>query len=126
MPRGKSPTHAVPQTRNPTVSTVAASGSDDSVPSVSRVPSNEGRKGTALEALQTIYTYDEGWQRTVSQNHGELVYFKYKWSRGPYAGGYVMYRCDDLDYTAALWGLLRKIEAVYAGTLRPTPDHPYE
>lgn len=87
-------------------------------------PASGGRCGVA--ALIRLGWYDEGWVRIVSHEHGKTVYFKYKFSKGRHAGGYVFYRLDDADYDAALWGLLGKVEAVYAGTLRTTPDHAYE
>lgn len=85
-----------------------------------------GREAGASAALEGLATYDEGWTRIVSHEFGNLVYLKFKFSKGKYAGGYVFYRFTDHDWPAALFGLLFKVESVYAGALRPTPDTPYE
>lgn len=81
---------------------------------------------SAAEALKAIAIYDEGWLRIVSHEMGKTLYYKFKFSRGKYQHSYVFYRSDDNDPSRALWGLLGKIEAVYAGSLRPTPDTPFE
>lgn len=79
--------------------------------------------GDCLEALKRLAWFDEGWLRVVSHEQGAMMYFKFKFSRGDFGGNYVFFRCDDQDIGGALWGLLAKVRAVYAGTLRPTPDH---
>lgn len=83
-------------------------------------------ESSAADALKAISLYDEGWLRIVSHEMGKTVYYKFKFSKGRHAGGYVFYRQDDLDPTRSLWGLLGKIEGVYAGTHKTTPDHAYE
>lgn len=82
-----------------------------------------GRCGAALAGLAY---YDDGWLRVVSHGFGANVYFKFKFSRGKFSGSYVFYRCDDLDFATALEVLLGKVEGVYAGSVRPTPDTPYD
>lgn len=91
---------------------------------VERDPDAGSKCGVA--ALIRLCFYDEGWIRIVSHEHGKTVYFKFKFSKGKYAGGYVFYRMDDSDYDQALRGLLYKVEGVYAGMVRTTPDHAYE
>lgn len=126
MPRPRKTTYALAEDGNGGLGPVAVDSSAGRVPSVPRVQTPTEYEAEAFRALQTITVYDEGWLRLVSHDHGALTYWKFKFSKGKYAGGYVFYRCDDLDLAGAICGLLRKIEAVYAGTLRPTPDHPYE
>lgn len=108
-------------TRNSVDDRESAAGPADEVV---RSPDASGKCG--IQALIRLAWYDEGWLRVVSHEHGKTVYFKFKFSKGKYAGGYVFYRMDDSDYDQALRGLLHKVEGVYAGVVRPTPDHAYE
>lgn len=80
----------------------------------------------AIVALSQLTVHDNGWIRIVSHDQGRSVYLKFKWSKGPHAGGYVMWLCTDMDFTAAFRGLLQKVWAVEHDGARPTPDHPYE
>lgn len=77
-------------------------------------------------ALDGLAAYDEGWIRIVSHEFGALRYYKFKFSRGTYSGSYVFVRSDGLRPRECLWLLLGKVQKVYEGTLRPTPDHAYE
>lgn len=83
------------------------------------------REHTALEALQVLARRNDGWFRMVPHEDGQLVYAKWKFTSRKWPNHYVMYRCDDEDYTAMLWGLVRKVEAVDAGLVKPTYDVPY-
>lgn len=86
---------------------------------------SEAPHASASEALKRLAAFDEGWVRIVSHEEGLSVYYKYKFSRGTYAGGYVMWWDQTGNPAEALWGLLRKVEAVYDRVLLPTPDTPY-
>lgn len=81
---------------------------------------------SCADALSAIALYDEGWLRVVSHEMGKTVYYKFKFSKGKYKNSYVFYRDDVRDPTTSLWGLIGKIEAVYEGTHKPTPDTPYD
>lgn len=81
---------------------------------------------SADAALDGLATYDEGWLRIVSHEFGALRYYKFKFSKGRYSGSYVFVRSDGLRPRECLWLLLGKVQRVYEGTLRATPDHAYE
>lgn len=80
----------------------------------------------AAQTLRLLAVHSNGWLRIVSHDEGATVYYKFKWSKGPHAGGYVMWLSADMDASTALDGLLRKVRAVEAYEMRATPDHPYE
>jgi hypothetical protein len=77
-------------------------------------------------ALDGLAAYDEGWLRIISHDFGALRYYKFKFSKGKYAGSYVFVRSDGLRPRECLWLLLGKVQKVYEGTMRPTPDTPYD
>lgn len=86
--------------------------------------------GTAREfdtrtALLSLCTRGDGWLRIVPQDDGNVIYAKYKFTSARYPNHYVMYREEGLDFCTMFWGLLRKVEAVDAGLLKPTYDTPY-
>jgi hypothetical protein len=80
----------------------------------------------AQTAFVRLLCRDEGWLRAVPHNFGEVVYFKWKWSRGRWAGNYVMWVCADYDFSAALVGLYMKVLAVEGGRDRPVKDTAYD
>lgn len=77
-------------------------------------------------ALDGLAAYDEGWLRIVSHDFGALRYYKFKFSKGTHSGSYVFVRSDGLRPRECLWLLLGKVQKVYEGTLRATPDHAYD
>ena len=83
------------------------------------------REHSCLEAIQTLARRNDGWIRIVPHEDGALVYAKFKFTSRRWPNHYVMYRCDDEDYVSMLWGLVRKVEAVDAGLVKPVYDHPY-
>lgn len=111
--------------RNPTVSaSVAVSAVRNGGDEANASPTPP--RPNAIEALKRLATYDEGWLRIVSHEEGLNMYYKFKFSRGKYAGKYVMWWDVTGDIGGALWGLLGKVEAVYDGNLNPTNDTPYD
>lgn len=94
------------------------------------VPGNELRGQvlavSAYNALLELLCRDDGWLRIVPHEHGGLVYYKWKFSRGKWAGYYLMYRDDRINPSEALCGLLGKIEAVDLGRSRPVKDKAFE
>ncbi len=77
------------------------------------------------DAFLHILTRDDGWLRVVPQEMGSVTFYKWKFTRGPWTGYYVMYRSDDLDFIAAIVGLYRKLLRVDTGAERPVYDTPY-
>lgn len=74
-------------------------------------------------ALLPFLTRDDGWLRISPTNDGETVYFKWKWTAGPYANHYVMavYPAHEADQALAL--LARKMHAVDSREQKPVRDH---
>lgn len=84
-----------------------------------------GREHSATEALKELLRRDDGWLRIVPHETGSIVFAKWKFTSRKWPNHYVMYRSEDMDIAGMLWGLLRKVEAVDAGVLKPVYDHPY-
>lgn len=106
--------------------TAAVGGRADGVASVPGVQPNTVGLAPASEALAELLARDDGWLRIVPQEFGAVAYFKWKFSRGPHKNRYVMFRCDDMNYTAALWGLWQKVREVDRGERTPAYDTPYD
>jgi hypothetical protein len=68
---------------------------------------------------------DDGWLRAVPQDEGKAIFLKWKFTRGKFAGSYVMYVVTDMDIATGWIGLAEKIARTYAGTHTPTPDTPW-
>lgn len=80
--------------------------------------------GSAVaRALLPLLTRDDGWLRVSPADDGETVYFKWKWTRGPYANHYVMTVHPHHEADQALAGLARKVDSVDRGKKRPVKDH---
>lgn len=79
----------------------------------------------AVTALLDLCSRGDGWIRIVPHEFGKTVFCKYKFTVLPWHNHYVMWRQDGGDITEMLWGLLRKVELVDAGELRPIYDVPY-
>lgn len=77
------------------------------------------------EAFLEVFARSDGWLRIVPQNEGKQVYWKYKFSRGPHAGGYVMWLDVENSWQRSVMGIAWKLRQVDSGALRPTPDTPY-
>lgn len=69
---------------------------------------------------------DDGWLRIVPQDAGAQVYLKWKFSRGPWAGYYVMAVVETWQWDYGLALLSDKLEAVDLGVKRPTRDTAYD
>lgn len=125
MPRKK--VHPLEESHNPAVSAAAVADDLPASPDGSTWAYAVGtaRDHSALGALQALLVRDDGWLRIVPHEHGTIVYAKWKFTSRRWPNHYVMYRCTDEDFTAMLWGLLRKVEAVDAGLVKPLYDHPY-
>lgn len=81
--------------------------------------------GAAADALATLYCRDDGWLRMVPQDHGKTVYWKWKFTRGRWAGHYIMWRDDEFHPSGSLVGLVAKLGAVDAGEHKPILDQYY-
>lgn len=77
------------------------------------------------ECMTTLMHRDDGWLRAVPQDHGKLCFYKWKFTRGPWEGYYVMWRDDDEDPLSSLRGLILRITQVYAGDHSPVLDRAY-
>lgn len=76
--------------------------------------------------LQWFMDHDGGWLRIVPQVDAHEVFFKWKFTTGPWAGHYVMSRTMHWQYAYGLEVLRQKVEEVEEGSRRPTRDTPYQ
>jgi hypothetical protein len=77
---------------------------------------------SAYRALQEMLIRDDGWLRVVPHERGAVTFYKWKFSRGPWQGYYLMYRDDRMNPSEALCGLVGKLEAVDLGRSKPVKD----
>jgi hypothetical protein len=78
-----------------------------------------------MTSLTSLLVRNDGWLRACPDGDSTLVYLKWKFTGGKWAGHYVMVLVYywQLDYGLSL--LLDKIAAVEEGAKRPTRDTPY-
>ena len=77
----------------------------------------------ACHALSTLATYPLGHIRLSYQDTGKVVYAKAAIRTSQWPKHYVLYTGTNYSSPADhLPGLLDKVEAVYEGRLRPSPD----
>lgn len=128
MPKPEKVTNrnAIPQDGNPRVSTDPGDLDYSSLPVVLELSTKSGRYQAAFDALCYLYGLDLGWVRIAPQDHGKVVYYKYKFVRGRWKAHYVMYRDDSSDPVEAFCRLASKVTAVLAGEARPALDSYYE
>lgn len=125
MPRPRKHPHA--STSNP-AAPAANSGTGNGGDSSDRARAYSvgiGRDCSTLAALQALCVRNDGWLRIVPHDDGSVVFAKWKFTSSRWPNHYVMWRCDDEDYSAMLHGLLAKIEAVDRGDEKPVYDTYY-
>lgn len=66
---------------------------------------------------------DDGWLRIVPQEDGATVYWKWKWTAGPYRNCYVMTVYPQAQSAESLRRLALKVDAVDSGIEPPVKDH---
>lgn len=76
-------------------------------------------------ALCELLMRDDGWLRAIPDGEGKTAYLKWKFSRGRFAGHYVMVVIHPVDYRVGFTMLWDKIEDCYTGHRRPTKDRDY-
>ena len=76
-------------------------------------------------SLSELMARGDGWLRMVPQLSEMVIYAKWKFTYGRWAGYYVMYRCDNFSHVEAVTGLHRKLLKVDQGEHRPVYDVPY-
>lgn len=69
---------------------------------------------------------DDGWLRVSPDGQLDSVYIKWKFTRGRWAGHYVMVRILAYDIDEGLDILVSKVQLVEQGQMKPTRDKPYE
>lgn len=125
MPRKKAP-HADATNGRTGASEVASASNPSGIPSVSYVSSLQARYEAAFDALRDLYIRDDGWLRVIPQDAGKIVYYKWKFTAGPWRNHYVMYRDDENNPAKAFAALESKVHDVDVGTRRPALDVPYD
>jgi hypothetical protein len=68
---------------------------------------------------------DDGWLRAIPDGEGKTAYLKWKFSRGKFAGCYVMAVVRPWDWADGFRMLEAKILTCYSGSRKPTPDRAY-
>ena len=79
-----------------------------------------------LPNMRILCTRHDGWLRVVPDRDTELVFWKWKFTRGIWSGYYIMVRCMYWEEALAVQLLVDKLLEVDAGYRNPTPDRPYE
>lgn len=74
-------------------------------------------------ALLPFLTRDDGWLRISAADDGDVVYFKWKWTRGPHANKYVMTVYPASEADEAMRALAIKVHAVDRGEKAAVKDH---
>lgn len=67
-----------------------------------------------------------GWLRWIPDQDNDVLYLKWKFSRGPHGGYYVMVRVQPWQYDYGLDLLRSKVQEVYEGVRKPTLDKLHE
>lgn len=75
--------------------------------------------------LATLCQRDDGWMRMVPDTDTQECFWKWKFTRGPHQGHYVMVRCMGWQYAYAVELLLYKLDEVDRGLRNPVLDRPY-
>lgn len=101
------------------------SNSDGAFGAVRPVPKPEATVGLAHD-LAVILGRDDGWLRVVPDHDTQVLWLKWKYTHGPWAGHYVMARVGDWAVAYGLSLLLDKLDAVDVGARRPTKDTAYD
>lgn len=105
-------------------------GNDDARDSVRRAnpvesTAADGARVAESAALSYLLMRDDGWLRASPDGEGKAVFIKWKFTRGKFAGTYVMVVVSPWSIGSA-WPMLQgKIDGCYAGTRRPTKDSSY-
>jgi hypothetical protein len=107
----------------------ATNGADTDSADISRIAQKRSeeqhRKDGAYSLLRFAARVD-GWARIAPDGEMKTVFIKWKWTKGPFAGCYIMVNCH---YTQLLWGfdlLEQKLEEVELGVRRPVIDSYYQ
>lgn len=89
--------------------------------------------GTGFQARAALWTHvcalstrDDGYLRVIPDGAGKSVYWKWKYTRGQWAGHYVMSVVSWYDPALALLLLRQKIDQVEVGLKRPAKDIPHQ
>jgi hypothetical protein len=80
------------------------------------------RESTLYRLLLDISQRDDGYLRLIPDGSGKSCYYKWKWTRGPKAGYYVMAVVSYFQIDYGLQLLVDKMQAVDAGTSKPVKD----
>lgn len=89
-----------------------------------QTPMNEPTN--AYNALRDLLRRDDGWLRVAPDIDGKVVWWKWKITRGKWAGHYVMVRGFVDQQDEAMDVLNRKLANVDLGYDRPTRDSYYD
>ena len=80
----------------------------------------------AYTALQELLRRDDGWLRIAPDSDGKVVWWKWKITKGKWAGHYAMVRGFVEQHEEALTVLNRKLANIDLGYDRPSRDTYYD
>lgn len=109
-------------------SNVRADYPTSSVRLVDHDPKNDTRlsQGATLhEHLTALSSRDDGYLRIIPDGARKAAYYKWKFTRGEWAGHYVMAVVSYYDPAMALLLVRQKIDQVELGIKRPAKDRPH-
>ncbi len=83
------------------------------------------QRAAAGPALSDLLMRDDGWLRAIPDGEGKTAYLKWKFTRGQFAGSYVMVVVQPWNWPDGFRMLETKILNCYAGIRKPTKDRDY-
>lgn len=123
-------TYANDPTHAPSASARAArAAQNDDVPQAHQSSIVDPMAGTdhhGMLLMATLLDRRDGWLRVVPDGDGKVVWWKWKFTTGPFAGHYAMVRGEQDQHTEAMQVLARKLRAIDHGTSKPTRDSYYD
>lgn len=126
MPRGKQTRYALADDGSGGLTQVRVDGGGSDVSSIPPIPDPEAWRTAAWNAYATLDARTDGWLRHIPSGDGKQCYAKWKYTRGPHAGKYVMFQAPGGAWYEALVGLAYKVAKVDEGLLKPAHDTFYD
>lgn len=118
---------ATPQSRMAARAAAVNDGAGVQAPAVRMEESGSTSERVSLgRILLPFLCRDDGWLRVTPHENGDIVYWKWKWTRGPNTNRYVMVVYPQSQSADALLKLTAKIDAVDAGIETAVRDHYFQ
>jgi hypothetical protein len=123
--KGDEDVRTTKHTTRRTASGAASNGSGEHRALAVVEAATDGKTVLAVQALSNLLLRDDGWLRAIPDGEGKTAYLKWKFTRGQFAGTYVMVVVQPWNWEVGFRMLQGKIDNCYAGSRKPTPDRSY-